>query len=330
MRPVVLSHWPTRRTFRLPLRRFVEAEVSERGAAGTAPDLAALRPSQFVGRYRIVSVLGQGGFGITYRAVDFELGRHVGIKEYLPAALAVRQDGTTVLPRSNNAAQDFAWRRDRFMAEGRTLAALHRAPGIVLVHDFLEANGTAGVGARQRKRAAGPGAERRHDLLRTAAVRRAAGVVGALPGDHRARSVGGRPGGCRAGWAVRRLVLCAPGFAAASGSELRTDVRPDLLTGDARDSATALVGRRLAASAPRFANFFKAELPGARDTDQLAVLGCSRQLKSCRVDDQVLRGTIDRDLQRNGCRLVCLRALQITGDDRFESIERQADGQFVR
>ena len=35
------------------------------------------------------------------------------------------------------------WGRDRFVAEGRTLAALHRVPGIVLVHDFLETNGTA-------------------------------------------------------------------------------------------------------------------------------------------------------------------------------------------
>jgi serine/threonine protein kinase/peptidoglycan hydrolase-like protein with peptidoglycan-binding domain len=106
-------------------------------------DFVTLRPGQVVGRYRIVSVLGQGGFGITYRAQDSELGREVAIKEYLPAALAVRQDGTTVVPRSTSAAEDFAWGRDRFVAEGRTLAALHRVPGIVLVHDFLETNGTA-------------------------------------------------------------------------------------------------------------------------------------------------------------------------------------------
>ena len=112
-------------------------------SAGAQFDYVTLRPDQHVGRYRIVSVLGQGGFGITYRAVDSELGRDVAIKEYLPAALAIRQDGTTVMPRSTSAAEDFAWGRDRFVAEGRTLAALHRTPGIVLVHDFLETNGTA-------------------------------------------------------------------------------------------------------------------------------------------------------------------------------------------
>jgi len=106
-------------------------------------DFVTLRPGEVVGRYRIVSVLGQGGFGITYRALDSELGREVAIKEYLPAALAVRQDRITVVPRSRSAAEDFAWGRDRFIAEGRTLAALHRVPGIVLVHDFLETNGTA-------------------------------------------------------------------------------------------------------------------------------------------------------------------------------------------
>ncbi|HSS83285.1 MAG TPA: serine/threonine-protein kinase, partial [Reyranella sp.] len=106
-------------------------------------DFVALSAGRMIGRYEVVSVLGQGGFGITYRARDSQLGREVAIKEYLPLALAVRQHGTTVLPRSTGAAEDFTWGRERFVAEGRTLASLQDAPAIVRVFDFLEANGTA-------------------------------------------------------------------------------------------------------------------------------------------------------------------------------------------
>jgi serine/threonine protein kinase len=115
------------------------------GSPGAIPevDYVALQPGQTVGRYEIVSVLGQGGFGITYRARDVQLGREVAIKEYLPSALAVRQDGATVLPRTTKMADDFGWGRERFVTEGRTLASLHRATAIVHVFDYLEANGTA-------------------------------------------------------------------------------------------------------------------------------------------------------------------------------------------
>jgi hypothetical protein len=106
-------------------------------------DFVALKAGQTIGRYEIISILGQGGFGITYRARDTQLGREVAIKEYLPSALAVRQDGVTVLPRSTKMAEDFTWGRERFVSEGQTLASLHGAPAIVHVFDFLEANGTA-------------------------------------------------------------------------------------------------------------------------------------------------------------------------------------------
>ena len=111
--------------------------------APTRVDYVALPAGTLVGRYEIVSVLGQGGFGITYLARDTQLGREVAVKEYLPAALAVRPDGSSVLPRSTEVADDFGWGRSRFIEEGRTLASVHEAPAIVKVFDFLEANGTA-------------------------------------------------------------------------------------------------------------------------------------------------------------------------------------------
>ncbi len=116
---------------------------SDPAGAASDVDIVALKPGARIGRHEVLAVLGQGGFGITYRARDSQLNREVAIKEYLPTSLAYRADGTTVLPRSTKVAEDFTWGRDRFVAEGQTLASLHHAPGIVRVFDFLEINGTA-------------------------------------------------------------------------------------------------------------------------------------------------------------------------------------------
>ena len=93
--------------------------------------------------YELVSVLGRGAFGITYRARDATLGRDVAIKEYLPTSLALREGDTMVMPLSTALAEEFVWGRDRFLEEARTLATLGRAPAVARIYDFLEANGTA-------------------------------------------------------------------------------------------------------------------------------------------------------------------------------------------
>ncbi|MCA0248138.1 MAG: protein kinase [Proteobacteria bacterium] len=124
------------------MARTVMAAETKAGAKqeelrGTLPAGTRLR------NYELISVLGHGGFGITYYAKDTTLGREVAVKEYLPTSLALREDGTMVVPRSTQLAEDFVWGRERFLEEARILATLDGAPAVVRVHDFLEANGTA-------------------------------------------------------------------------------------------------------------------------------------------------------------------------------------------
>jgi TPR repeat protein len=106
-------------------------------------DHVALASGTLIGRYVVRSVLGQGTFGITYLAHDGQLGRDVAIKEYLPTAFAVRHAGGTVVPNSIKVAEVFAWGRQRFIDEGRTLAGFRRMPGMVHVYDLVEHHGTA-------------------------------------------------------------------------------------------------------------------------------------------------------------------------------------------
>jgi hypothetical protein len=63
--------------------------------------------------YEVIAAPGWSNFGITYRTHDPTLGGDVAIKEYLPATLALRGAGTTVLARSAALADMFTWGRER-------------------------------------------------------------------------------------------------------------------------------------------------------------------------------------------------------------------------
>ncbi len=92
--------------------------------------------------YEIDSILGQGGFGITYLARDTNLDQLVAIKEFLPSDLAVRTQDSAVHPLSGGHTDTYGWGLNRFLTEARTLAKF-RHPNIVRVMSVFEANNTA-------------------------------------------------------------------------------------------------------------------------------------------------------------------------------------------
>lgn len=87
----------------------------------------SLSPGQTVGRYKIVALLGSGGMGVVYRAVDARLGREVALK-ILPVTFAADPD-----------------RVMRFEREARTLASINHPhiAGIYGVEDSDDGEGGA-------------------------------------------------------------------------------------------------------------------------------------------------------------------------------------------
>ena len=95
-----------------------------------------------LGEFEILQVLGTGGFGIVYLAMDHALERQVAIKEYMPTALAGRDAANRVTVRSKAQAETFALGLKSFINEARLLARFDH-PALVKVHRFWEEQGTA-------------------------------------------------------------------------------------------------------------------------------------------------------------------------------------------
>lgn len=87
----------------------------------TTSGFEALLTGRVLGdRYRIEAVIGRGGMGVVYRALDLRLDRDVAVK---------------VMVASGHDAGTRAELRSRFHREARTIARLHH-PNVVAVHDF--------------------------------------------------------------------------------------------------------------------------------------------------------------------------------------------------
>jgi predicted Ser/Thr protein kinase len=107
------------------------------------PGFALPRGTEVNG-YRFERVLGSGGFGITYLAVDL-LQQRFAIKEYFPRQFATREN-QTVRPATSEDAAMFEDCRARFEREAKALVTLGRVTGagegIVHVQTYFEAFGT--------------------------------------------------------------------------------------------------------------------------------------------------------------------------------------------
>ncbi len=130
---------------------------AEKSTAGTCPHCGydpasdegkypiALRAGSILnGRYIVGRVLGQGGFGITYLAQDYQTKGLVAIKEYLPTEFAGRTTGTyAVQVYSGDRRENFEYGKEQFLAEAKTLAEFIGNDHIVRIYSYFEEYGTA-------------------------------------------------------------------------------------------------------------------------------------------------------------------------------------------
>ena len=113
------------------------------GPAGTGAPSHTLPPGTRLRDYRVENVLGEGGFGIVYLAVDQTLQRKVAIKEYLPSTMAARAgDGISVIVKAGEHAETYSSGLVSFVNEARLLVRFDH-PALVKVHQFWEDSGTA-------------------------------------------------------------------------------------------------------------------------------------------------------------------------------------------
>ena len=94
------------------------------------------------GGFIVEGLLGQGGFGITYKSRDARLSRTLALKEFFPQAQGCLRRETTVHPSGGITIGEFHEERNKFLEEGQRLAQFQH-PSIVRVFSLFEENNTA-------------------------------------------------------------------------------------------------------------------------------------------------------------------------------------------
>lgn len=111
-------------------------------ASRPASPQAALPPGTLLAEYELLSVIGQGGFGIVYLAWDRVLECRFAIKEYMPSTIALRDGDSHVSLKLASDREIFEIGLRSFVNEAQLLASFDH-PALVKVYRFWKANGTA-------------------------------------------------------------------------------------------------------------------------------------------------------------------------------------------
>lgn len=94
------------------------------------------------GKYKIVSVLGQGGFGITYLASQTTNGYTVAIKEFFPKDFCGRDTNGNITVASDTQLMFIDKLKQKFYKEAQRVQNL-RHPNIIHCYETFQENGTA-------------------------------------------------------------------------------------------------------------------------------------------------------------------------------------------